>query len=55
MGSKALMKKLDEYQNQNNLSIEFWDEIIAIVADDDSELSKELQKLIRQRYDKNKS
>lgn len=50
---EALMKKLDEYQNQNNLSIEFWDEIIAIVADDDSELSKELQKLIRQRYDKN--
>lgn len=50
---EALMKKLDEYQNQNNLSIEFWDEIIAIVADDDSELSEELQKLIRQRYDKN--
>lgn len=49
---EALMKKLDEYQNQNNLSIEFWDEIIAIVADDDSELSEELQKLIRQRYDK---
>lgn len=50
---ESLMKKLDEYQNQNNLSIEFWDEIITIVADDDSELSEELQKLIRQRYDKN--
>ena len=50
---EALMKKLDEYQNQNNLSIEFWDEIIAIVADDDSGISEELQKLIRQRYDKN--
>lgn len=47
------MKKMDEYQNQNNLSIEFWDEIIAIVADDDSGISEELQKLIRQRYDKN--
>lgn len=50
---EALMKKLDEYQNQNNLSIEFWDEIIAIVADDDCGISEELQKLIRQRYDKN--
>lgn len=50
---EALMKKLDEYSTQKSLSIEFWDEIIAIVADDDSELSKELQKLIRQRYDKN--
>lgn len=49
----APMKKLDEYQNQNNLSIEFWDEIIAIVADDDSGISEELQKLIQQRYDKN--
>lgn len=49
---EVLMKKLDEYKNQNNLSIEFWDEIIAIVADDDSGISEELQKLIRQRYDK---
>lgn len=50
---ESLMKKLDEYQNQNNLSIEFWDEIIAIVADDGSELSEELSKLIRKRDDKN--
>ena len=50
---EALMKKMDEYQNQNNLSIEFWDEIIAIVADDDCGISEELQKLIRQWYDKN--
>lgn len=50
---EALMKKLDEYQNQNNLSIEFWDEIIAIVADDDSELAEELLKLIRKRDNKN--
>lgn len=52
---EALMKKLDEYQNHNNLSIEFWDEIIAIVADDDSELSEELSKLIRKKDDKNES
>ena len=50
---EALMKKLDEYQNQNNLSIEFWDEIIAIVADGDMGLSEGLRKLIRKRHDNN--
>lgn len=50
---EALMKKLDEYSTQKSLSIEFWDEIIAIVTDDDIELSEELQKLFRKRYDKN--
>ena len=49
---EALMKKLDEYSTQKSLSIEFWDEIIAIVADGDIELSEELQKLIRKRHDK---
>lgn len=49
------MKKLDEYKKQDYSSIEFWDEIIAIVADDDSGISEELQKLIRKRYDKNES
>ena len=50
---EALMKKLDEYSTPKSLSIEFLDEIIAIVTDDDIELSEELQKLFRKRYDKN--
>lgn len=52
---EALMKKLEEYSTPKALSIEFWDEIIAIVADGDIELSEELQKLIRKRNDKNES